>query len=200
MVYAVFLINENKKYIFNNWEDCNNYIKGKKVRYKKFKNEEEAKKWLDSGARYDEKEEKKQELEKNAIYFDAGTGRGIGVEVRVTDHLGISLLNRIMPSNKINEFGNYLLSENRTNNFGELCGLYIALKYAEKYDIKKICGDSELVIKYWSKNIFNKKNLDDDTISLISKVSEMYKNYVEKGGELIKISGDINPSDLGFHK
>ncbi|VWL85865.1 RNase H1/viroplasmin domain-containing protein [Oceanivirga miroungae] len=196
MVYALYLIDENKKYIFDNWLECSNNIKGKKARYKKFKNEMEAKKWLDEGANY----ETYTKLDSDAIYFDAGTGRGIGVEVRVTNHLGASILNEIMPKEKINEFGNYLLAPNRTNNFGELCGLFIALKYAKKYKVKKIYGDSELVIKYWSKRIYNEKNLEKDTIKLIIQVSDMYSEFIQNGGELKKISGDINPSDLGFHK
>lgn len=36
------------------------------------------------------------ELEREAIYFDAGTGRGNGVEVRLTDFDGNSLLYKIM--------------------------------------------------------------------------------------------------------
>src|SRR3712207_8977796 len=40
---------------------------------------------------FQKKESQKREL-KDGIYFDAGTGRGIGVEVRVSDKFGNSLL------------------------------------------------------------------------------------------------------------
>ncbi len=51
------------------------------VRYKSFKSQSEAQNWLDNGAKYEDKNEIKANLP-DGIYFDAGTGRGIGVEVR----------------------------------------------------------------------------------------------------------------------
>lgn len=74
------------------------------------------------------------------------------------------------------------------------------MKYAKEYNIKDICGDSNLVIKYWANGIYNKGNLDNDTIKLIEIVNKMYIEFKKNGGILHKISGDINPSDLGFHK
>ena len=105
-----------------------------------------------------------------------------------------------MPNNKINAYGNYYLNENRTNNFGELTGLYIALKYALKYGIKKICGDSKLIIDFWSRGNFNEDKLDKDTIDLIKKVHELRIKFENCDGEIYHISGDINPADIGFHK
>ncbi|WP_067139145.1 ribonuclease H family protein [Oceanivirga salmonicida] len=200
MFYAYYIEKIDEKGIVDTWEICSQKIKGQKSRYKKFKTYEEAKIWLDNGALYEKKVLDKSGLIKDAIYFDAGTGRGIGVEVRLTDINGKSLLNKIMPIDKINEHGNYLLSSGRTNNFGELTGLFIALKYAKKYNIKNICGDSDLVIKYWCKGHYNKDNLEKETVELIKKVSIMYGEYIGYGGKLHKVSGDINPSDLGFHK
>lgn len=201
MFYACFLEENKESLILNSWEECQDKIKGKKARYKKFKTKEEAQNWLENGALYSKKIiSENNNLDKEAIYFDAGTGRGIGVEVRLTDFKGNSLLHKIMPKNKINQFGNYLLSQGRTNNFGELTGLFISLKYAKKYNTKIIYGDSNLVIEYWCHGHYNEKNLDEDTIDLILKVKNLYEEYTLSGGLLKKISGDINPSDLGFHK
>jgi len=111
-----------------------------------------------------------------------------------------SLLYKIMNEKKINEYGNYYVANTRTNNFGELVGIYIALVYAKKYDTKIICGDSSLIIEYWAKGRYNSSNLENDTIELIKKVTLMRNEFEKKGGIVKKISGDVNPADLGFHK
>ena len=179
--------------------------KRKKARYKSFKSLLEAQEWLNSGANYEKKEKKDltklySELEREAIYFDAGTGRGNGVEVRLTDFDGNSLLYKIMNEKNINEFGNYYVADTRTNNFGELVGIYTAFVYAKKYGTKIICGDSSLVIEYWTKGRYNSSNLESDTVELIKKTALMRNEFEKRGGTVKKISGDVNPADLGFHK
>lgn len=203
--YAYFIIDTNENGILENWSDCQRKVSGKKARYKSFKTFLEAEKWLNSGANYEKKEkadltELYSELDRNAIYFDAGTGRGNGVEVRLTDFNGNSLLYKIMNEKNINEFGNYYVADTRTNNFGELVGIYTAFVYAKKYGTKVICGDSLLIIEYWSKGRYNSSNLENDTIELIKKVTLMRNEFEKKGGTVKKISGDVNPADLGFHK
>ena len=203
--YAYFIIDTNENGILENWSDCQRKVSGKKARYKSFKTFLEAEKWLNSGANYEKKEkadltELYSELDRNAIYFDAGTGRGNGVEVRLTDFNDNSLLYKIMNEKNINEFGNYYVADTRTNNFGELVGIYTAFVYAKKYGTKVICGDSSLIIEYWSKGRYNSSNLENDTIELIKKVTLMRHEFEKKGGTVKKISGDVNPADLGFHK
>ncbi len=206
-VYAYYLLNTGEEGIVYDWTECQKIIKGKKVRYKSFKLEKDAEEWLVGGAKYESKEDKQEkiytllsELERDAIYFDAGTGRGKGVEVRLTDYNGFPLLHKILDVSKINEFGNYYLAEGRTNNFGELVGIFAALKYAEKYGIKIICGDSNLIIEYWSKGRYNSEELSPDTVELIKKVTLLRRKFERKNGIIKKISGDVNPADLGFHK
>ena len=205
--YAYYMLDSLERGILTNWDECQKKVSGKKTRYKSFKTEKDAIEWLENGAEYETKEQKLEkmsdlfaELDREAVYFDAGTGRGNGVEVRISDYDGNSLLNKVLGESKLNEFGNYYLSDGRTNNFGELVGLYAALKYANKYNKKIICGDSNLIIEYWSLGRYNKENIDKDTIELITKVAIMRKDYENKGGIIKKISGDINPADLGFHK
>ena len=203
--YAYFIIDTSENGILENWSDCQKKVSGKKARYKSFKTFLEAEKWLNSGANYEKKEktdliEQYSELDRDAIYFDAGTGCGNGVEVRLTDFNGNSLLYKIMNEKNINEFGNYYVADTRTNNFGELVGIYTAFVYAKKYGTKVICGDSSLIIEYWSKGRYNSSNLENDTIELIKKVTLMRHEFEKKGGTIKKISGDVNPADLGFHK
>lgn len=204
--YAYYIESDNDSGITESWKICESIIKGKNARYKGFKDLSEAKDWLIKGAKYTynpspiktSKTISNTELHKG-IYFDAGTGRGIGVEVRVTDEKGNNLLSEVAPKEFINEFGNYLAPKGSTNNYGELFGCYSALKIALKNNIKNVFGDSKLVIDYWSKGHI-KSELPETTIKLAYMVKEL-RNQFEKNGGIIKhVSGDINPADLGFHK
>lgn len=196
MFYAYILT--DKKGIVEDWESCKalvNEVSGAK--FKKFKTLVEANAFINNG---------KIELE-DAIYFDAGTGRGRGVEVRITDKNKNSLIPVLKENRKdiidffykkgwnINEFSNIELGNNYTNNFGELLGCYLALIIANIKGENKIFGDSNLVIAYWSKGICNIE--DEETLKLIEVVSKLRNNF---NGKIEHISGDINPADLGFHK
>ena len=202
--YAYLILDTNEKGVAATWAECEKKVKGKNARFKGFQSDDLAWEWINEGAEYaGNKEEKKKVVEKmdrNAVYFDAGTGRGMGVEVRIADANENSLLSKIMNAERINEYGNYFVGPNRTNNFGELTGLYLALKYAKKFNVKKIYGDSQLVIEYWSKRRYNACNLDNDTINLIETVAVMRRDFENEGGKVARIDGDYNPADLGFHK
>ena len=208
-VYAYFLEAENKKGIVNTWDECKALVHGKKARYRSFTSAAEGKKWLEAGAHYETKpadetpkvkKERLKELLTKGIYFDSGTGRGIGVEVRVTDIDGNSLLKKSSYAFDINEFGNLNLGSDRTNNYGELMGLYLAMDIAEQTGEKNIFGDSNLVIYFWSKGLYKRDNLNERTISLIMKVIDKRKRFEKSGGKIEYVSGDVNPADLGFHK
>ncbi len=197
--YAYNLFEVGKTGIVSSWEECKNITGIGKARYKSFKTIEEAREWLDKGGRYLSKEEIRSSLPEG-IYFDAGTGRGIGTEVRVTDKMGNSILYKVVPQEKINEFGNYLTAPGSTNNFGELLGLYCALKIGIKENNLNIYGDSKLVISFWSLGMIKKDGQSDVTIDLAKKVVALRKEYEGLGGKISHVSGDINPADLGFHK
>ena len=196
MFYAYIL--NDKKGIVEDWENCKALVNGVSgAKFKKFKTLVEANAFINNG---------EIKLE-NAIYFDAGTGRGRGVEVRVTDKNKNSLIPFLKENRKdiidfflkkgwnINEFSNIELGNNYTNNFGELLGCYVALIIANIKGENKIFGDSNLVIAYWSKEICNIE--DKETLKLIEVVSKLRNNF---NGKIEHISGDINPADLGFHK
>jgi viroplasmin and RNaseH domain-containing protein len=200
--YAYVLDDESG--IFKNWDDCSKKVIGTDARYKKFKTQTEAILWIDSGAIYDKKTVKKNILGVKfelveGIYFDAGTGRGDGTEVKVTDENEKSLLADFLESDKITKYDTYHLGKNFTNNFGELSGLFFALNIAIKNNVKVVFGDSKLVLDYWSNGIY-KKDLPLHTIDLIKKIMPLRKKFEDLGGKLEFISGDVNPADLGFHK
>ena len=210
--YCYFLIDQNISSITTSWEECKKITSGTRSRYKSFPTLEEAETWIKEGCIYQpnpiEAQKKKEKKISNlslkssleeGIYFDAGTGRKIGVEVRVTNLQGTSYLNKFFPA-KVNEFGNINLGMEATNNYGELLGLYCALKIALRKQIPKIFGDSNLVLEFWSKNRANKTNLPEATVRLIHLVSSLRKEFESFGGTVHYVSGDINPADLGFHK
>ncbi len=201
--YAFIIDKENYSKIVTSWSECQSATLGKNARYKSFKTETEAKEWLKNGGLYEDRKLKIQEAKNNledGIYFDAGTGRGIGVEVRVTNRFGVSLLDDIMPEKMINEFGNYLAPQGSTNNYGELIGIFLAIDIALRKRSFKIFGDSKLIIDYWSKGHYNKTSLNEKTIDLIKKTTEKRVKFESLGGTIQHVSGDINPADLGFHK
>lgn len=165
--YAYIIEHSQEQNIVNDWEECKKKVSGTKARYKSFKTQEEAEAWLAAGAKYEKNQEKKKikkEVRQNQIleeglYFDAGTGRGRGVEVRLTDKSGQSLLKgtKYTKKLKLNEYENFELGFDKTNNYGELLGLYLALDIALERGIKKIFGDSHLVIFLVNRKISSRK-------------------------------------------
>ena len=199
--YAYKIVETDEKGILKTWDECQKKVKGVNAKYKGFKTQAEAEAWLSLGAEYgmDKKVHKFTKKLIKGIYFDAGTGRGNGVEVRLTDVDGNSLLNQILNKDKVNQYDNYDLGYDVTNNYGELTGLYLALSLALKTDEKNIFGDSSLVINFWSKNRYS-DILPINTIKLIKKVVKLRDEFEKVGGVVKFVSGDINPADLGFHK
>ena len=210
--YAYFFDKKNNG-IVNTWAECEKIVHGTKARYKSFIDRSVAQNWIDSGASYERNivlyAPINTTLEKG-IYFDAGTGRGIGVEVRVTNENKENILEKISPDSLEellknttwikNEFRNIQFEGRKTNNFGELIGFYLALNCAKLLKCNLILGDSRLVIDYWSLGRFHENNLELETINYINKVIQLRKEFEKNKGIVKHISGDINPADLGFHK
>jgi ribonuclease HI len=197
--YYAYVLSSQKFGIVDNWNSCEKIVSGQKgARYRGFDTKEEASRWLLLGGNYETKEVRKLDP---GIYFDAGTGRGNGVEISVTDEKGKDLLHKAISKDKINNFGKHLIQNNgATNNYGELLAFYYALIIAEKENVKNIFGDSRLVIDYWSKWKAKQKELKKETVDLIHEVAKMRENFEKNGGTVKRISGDHNPADLGFHK
>lgn len=133
------------------------------------------------------------------MYFDAGTGRGKGVEIKVTDARGENLLPVVLRRKQLTPFGTYELA-NVTNNYGELFACKAAMQIALKQESRRVFGDSALVVKYWSRGVYKKNQLGSETIKLIKATARVRKQFETKRGKLALISGGHNPADLGFHR
>jgi len=200
--------------VTDSWAVCEKMVSGKPgARFKAFQNRKEAEEWLAHGARYEAKAAVRHELAPG-IYFDAGTGRGEGVEVSVTDELGRNLLHKAISKDELNRFGKHLIANDAaTNNYGELLALRYALQVAKK--LKKstgrdaalnheraqhIFGDSKLVIEYWSQWRIKRNELPEETVALATEVAKLREAFEAAGGTIARVKGDHNPADLGFHR
>lgn len=184
--------------ITDEWEECKAIVSGKyDARYKGFKTREEAAEWLHAGARYEVKVKKEHVP---GIYFDAGTGRGFGVEISVTNEQGKDLLAKVVAKELINEHGKHLLEQGKTNNYGELLACKYALELAIREGEQSIFGDSKIIIDYWSKGKIKKEGIAPETRELAFAVKKLRDAFEAKGGQVIRVSGDENPADLGFHR
>lgn len=130
--YAYLLPNNGACGITENWKECEKLVSGIiGARFRGFPTRHEAEAWLATGAPYETKIKKKM---LPGIYFDAGTGRGRGVEVSVTDERGKNLLREVLSPEKINRFGkHWVFNSEMTNNYGELLACFYALELALKY-------------------------------------------------------------------
>ncbi len=204
--YAYYLVDQETRGIVDSWNECESATSGHHARYRGFATRAAAEAWLDAGAVYvDRKADKaarQMELPEDALFFDAGTGRGRGVEANVTDRDGVPLAHMAAPHDVLTEFGTVLLSPGRTNNYGELMGCYLALKIAAKLGRRIVCGDSMLVIDYWSRGRVNADTMaaDPDLSALAAMTARARAEFERAGGRLMHIPGGINPADLGFHR
>ncbi len=195
--YYAYRLPSGREGIADSWPAAEKLVKGTAdARYRGFKTRDEAEAWLLGGALYEIKPRPKLV---RGIYFDAGTGRGNGVEISVTDEVGRDLLHRVLPKAKINKHGKHKVPGEVTNNYGELLGCKYALELAMKTSVKKIFGDSKIVIAYWSRGFLNEKHLPKKTITLIGEVEKLRNKFESRGGSVGRVSGDHNPADLGFH-
>jgi len=191
-----------KRGVAESWTVCEKFVSGKTgARFKAFDSRRAAEAWLENGARYEAKALKPRPTLEPGIYFDAGTGRGEGVEVSVTDEHGKNLLHKALASAALNKFGKHLVGNaDATNNYGELLALRYALEIARATHSKKVFGDSKLVIEFWSQWHIKRKDLPEETVALADDVSRAREAFEKDGGTVARISGDGNPADLGFHK
>ncbi len=197
--YAYLIPRTGKSGVTSDWKKCEAMVKGVTgARYRSFDTKDEAEAWLEGGATYQAKQRPKLE---RGIYFDAGTGRGKGVEISVTDEKGKNLLHKAISSKELNQFGKHLVgSDLATNNYGELLALKYALGIARTSKTKKIFGDSKLVIDFWSQWRIKRNRLPEETVELADAVSMLREEFEKNGGIIERISGDFNPADLGFHR
>ena len=199
--YYAYRLADGRQGIAESWAACEKLVSGKmNARYRGFSSREEAADWLGEGARYEARSRLALRSKLSpGIYFDAGTGRGDGVEASVTNEQGKDLLYLVVPKKQINRFGKQNVSGDVTNNYGELLALSYALKIAKKLKVKKIFGDSQLVIKFWSRGVMKQKELPVKTVRLVREVTKARKLFEAAGGTVSYVPGGVNPADLGFH-
>lgn len=199
--YYAYRLADGKQGIAESWAACEKLVSGKvNARYRGFPSREEAAEWLGEGARYEARPKLAPKTKLSpGIYFDAGTGRGDGVEASVTDERGKDLLYLVLPKKHVNRFGKQNVPGDTTNNYGELLALSHALKLAKKLGVKKIFGDSQLVIKFWSRGVMKQKMLPAKTVRLIREVTKARKKFEAADGSVAYVPGGVNPADLGFH-
>ena len=139
--------------------------------------------------------QKNSELAK--VYVSASFNNTL---VNVTNEKGQSLLYEILPPSSINKKGHHWTFRNVTNNFGELLACKYALQIAQKLGVRKIFGDSNLVIESWSKGFVKAENKSLGTLNLVAEVAKLRAEFENEGGKISHIPGASNPADLGFHK
>ena len=203
--FYVYFIAGGPKGVTADWKECEKIVKGVNgARFKGFQSRKDANDWLISGANYVSKTRTKTKIKTEispGIYFDAGTGRGNGVEISVTDENGKDLLHHALSKKEINPFGkHYVSNPSATNNYGELLALKYALKIAEKEKVLDVFGDSRLIIEYWSRWRIKRDSVAEETVKLSKEVSELRDEFERTGGSVKWVSGDYNPADLGFHR
>ena len=85
------------------------------------------------------------------------------------------------------------------NNGAELLAMIMGLRIAlhtNSYNI--IYSDSQLMIDYWSKGrVKYNPIMDSSKINYIKELKQLRDRF---NGKIIKISGDVNKADLGYHK
>jgi len=199
--YAYLIPKTKKSGVTEDWKKVEKLVKGVAgARYRSFNSKEEATEWLEAGANYEKKEPRAKSPIEAGIYFDAGTGRGRGVEVNVTDERGEGLLDLVLEKKQISKHGTLLLHKGATNNYGELLACKYALGIALKTGVKKVFGDSKLVIEFWSSGFAKRSALPVETIALVDEVADLRDAFEDVGGKIERVSGSDNPADLGFHR
>ena len=199
--YAIFLVEELKSLIVFDLEMQKNFTKDRANITRIFDTVNEADRWL-RNMEQNYIIDMKNLLKEDTIFFDVGTGRGIGAEVCVSDYMGNPIIEKLSEyKNSLNGYGNYNLGKINNIMYGELFGLYLALLISkENNKYKKIAGDNLGVINNWSKGEKISSKISFEEKELIDKVVLLRKEFEENGGEILYINGSINPADLGFHK
>lgn len=205
-VYAYVI--ETGSGIVSSWDECELKVRGRQARYRGFADRAAAEAWLSTGARYEDKAADKKaavnDYPSDAVFFDSGTGRGRGTEVKVVNREGVPIIHLAGDDlgGDITKEGTVLLGPKRTNNYGELLACLLALRVAASNGSRHIYGDSRLVLEYWSKGHVTraKRTSDPDLSKLADTTAKARRQFEASGGKLDHIPGGINPADLGFHR
>ena len=186
--YAIFLVEELKSLIVFDLEMQKNFTKDRANITRIFDTVNEADRWL-RNMEQNYIIDMKNLLKEDTIFFDVGTGRGIGAEVCVSDYMGNPIIEKLSEyKNSLNGYGNYNLGKINNIMYGELFGLYLALLISkENNKYKKIAGDNLGVINNWSKGEKISSKISFEEKELIDKVVLLRKEFEENGGEILEV-------------
>ena len=153
-----------------------------------------------------------------SIYTDAGMNKLTGTESWgcVVDENGKDLLENNLDlcqdfnisKKKLPRTERYVIKvkfndvASQQNNGGELLALVAGLRISLEKGYKQIKIDSDLLFKWWSIGKVNPKTLQKMDLlkkKYIDECVSLRKEFEKRGGQIIKISGNVNKADLGFH-
>lgn len=156
-------------------------------------------------------------IDTTCIYVDGGHNKETGDEAWgcVTDSIGNCLIKDntyLLDDLSIKEVNlpvgkrHVLIAKfkdvvSQQNNGAELLALLAGLRIALRNKaIKVIKSDSQLLISYWSIGAVNRKNMDETKLKFIDEIIILRKQFEYMGGTIVKISGNDNKADLGYHR
>lgn len=92
--------------------------------------------------------------------------------------------------------------KSQQNNGAEMLAMLIGLRIAvhNRNVFHEIRSDSQLIVSFWSKKLNDKPGMDSRKKKFILEMIELRKQFESTGGKIVKISGDDNVADLGFHR
>lgn len=96
--------------------------------------------------------------------------------------------------------------QSQQNNFVELLSMVVGLRISlmrKDNAIETIYSDSKLIVNYWSLGHVNPKtwkNMDPQKQKYITECDALRRKFENRGGQILKISGNDNLADLGYHK
>lgn len=155
------------------------------------------------------------------LYVDGGHNRQTGdvAWATVTDEKGNDMLEpfadlftdlellpkQLLPNGERRVLvANFTDVQKQQNNGAELIAMVAGLRIAihGQHPATRIYSDSMVIETYWSRGLVRQStrdSMDPAKLALIEQCVELRKLFEEAGGEIVKISGDANPADLGYH-
>ena len=162
----------------------------------------------------------RNEANLHMLYVDGGHNRQTGLEGwgRVVDAVGVDLLAphiSLFPDIQIRDVvlprmgASYVLVakfndvKSQQNNGAELIALVAALRIAERYPGKvKTIGSDSTVVLFWSRTLGSESRgkMDPQKAALVDECIRRRREFEGMGGQILKIPGDDNLADCGYHR
>ncbi len=153
----------------------------------------------------------------NILYVDGGQNRQTGNDawgsvvtsngqdiIPIYGHLltDMKLIDVVLPVGARKVIVANFSGTTQQNNGAELLALIAGLRIAlTTSNIKTIYSDSDLCVKYWSKSLgtSQRSSFDPRKVSYIDELIHLRREFEKIGGSIVKIRGEDNLADLGYH-